>query len=112
MQRFLLAAGALLLAVPALAQSAWTDMPGRTITAGGTSQQLSPANSYRRAWYVQNPCFATESVWLDFGVAATMGAPSVELRPCGSYRELERPSAQALTIIAATAGHAVTAKEQ
>lgn len=93
----------------------WTNR-STTITAGGTSQQLMAANTARRRVLVQNPCAATESIFLNWTavatvVTATAGA-SIELAPCGSYDSGLGPvSTEAINVIATTTGHAVIAKE-
>ena len=89
-----------------------TDRSG-TITAGGTSQTLAAVNATRQRIIVQNPCNATESLYINFTGAATTNGTSIELAACGSYDSGPGPvSTQSVTVIAATTGHAFMSKEQ
>lgn len=96
---------------------------GTTITAGGTSQTLMAANSSRKGFEIQNPCSSTtqnipaaESLFINFTSAATVNtsANGVELAPCASYSEGLNGGAvsqEAITVIGATTGHIIYAKE-
>lgn len=116
--RRILSAGALALgilagAAGALAQPAltsWTDRSG-AIAAGGTSQQVIAANGARRAFFVQNPCAAVESLFIEIGSAAAVSG-SIELPPCAVYQGYGGFSTTlAVHAVAATTGHAFIAKE-
>lgn len=90
----------------------WTDRSG-TVTTGGTSQQLTAANTSRKSWWIANPPTATEALFVNFGDAAsTTASGSVMIIPGGSYSD---PSGfvttQQINVTAATAGHAYTSKE-
>ena len=89
----------------------YTDRSG-TIAAGGTSQVLAAANTARVKLFVQNPASATEGLWINFGIAAVIGQPSIEIPPGSSFSmsplDIELES---VNIIAATTGHSFTAKE-
>lgn len=89
--------------------TALTDISG-TITAGGSSQQISTAHS-RKYLLVQNPSSATESLWVNFGAAATVGQPSIEIAAGTALVLSSFIPSQTITVIAATTGHAFTAKE-
>ena len=74
-----------------------------TITAGGTAQTASSAKT-RQKLVVQNPSSATESLFIDFTGAATTS--SLEIQP-GQTQVFQAPiDNRALSIIAATTGHA------
>lgn len=82
-----------------------------TITTGGTSQTLAAINTARKALLVQNPCAATENLYINFTSAAAVGT-SFELLPCGSYTSSGNfISTELVTVLAATTGHAFVAKE-
>lgn len=89
---------------------------GGTITAGGTDQVLAAANGARLALVIQNPCSATESLFVNLGAAATVGgsANAADLPACGSVTLaiasglIDR---EAVHVIAATTGHVFIAKE-
>lgn len=84
-----------------------------TITAGGTSQQVFPADTGRQYLLIQN--VSDGDLWVNFGIAAVVGQPSIKLLASGS---LEFSSAgtgvvptSTVNIIGATTGKAFTAKE-
>lgn len=53
-----------------------------TVATGGTSQTAVPANKGIKAWWIQNPSTATDSIFLDFtGAAVSTAGTSVELEP-------------------------------
>lgn len=90
-----------------------------SIAVGGTSQQIAAANGARLRLQIQNPCFAAgqgigsaESIFVNFGAAASSAGGSVELAPCGTYDTGAGPvTTQAVNVVAATNGHLYTAKE-
>jgi len=90
-----------------------------SIAVGGTSQQLAAANGSRLRLQIQNPCFAAgegigtaESLFVNFGAAASSAGGSVELAPCGTYDTGAGPvTTQQVNVVAATGGHLYTAKE-
>lgn len=51
-----------------------------TIASGTVSQSLIGANNGRKAFCVQNPSSATESLWLDFGTRAASIGSSIEIQ--------------------------------
>lgn len=79
-----------------------------TISTGGASQELAASNSSRINILVQNPTSEIESLFVNFGAAATGGGDSVELTP-GGLQVFN--TTQQITVIAATTGHAFVAKE-
>jgi hypothetical protein len=53
-----------------------------TITAGGASQQVLPANGNRQWLFIQNvDAAAGADLWVRFGAAASAGAGSIRLAP-------------------------------
>ena len=89
----------------------FTDDSG-TITVGGTSQQVMAANASRKGLMIQNPSTATESLFVNFGAAATTTGNSVELLPGGTFWEdAGMVSTETVNVVAATGGHAFMAKE-
>jgi hypothetical protein len=92
-----------------------------TITVGGTSQQLAPINANRKRIYVENPATAAgqggiaaaESLFINFTTAAGVNnGTSVELLPGGIFDSGSGPvTTEAITVNAATTGHAFIAKE-
>lgn len=88
-----------------------TDRSG-TIAAGATAQQLAAANSSRRYLIIANPITATEALWFNFTTTAVVGSPSIGLNAGDSFVMEAGPiSTEAISVIAATIGHAYTAKE-
>lgn len=76
------------------------------IASGGTSQQFLPANANRKALVVENPCSATEDLYVDFGEAALV-VGSYDLGPCQSLAMgIGIVSQQSVNLIAATTNHA------
>lgn len=82
---------------------------GGTITVGGTAQTLAAANSSRKALVVQNPCNATEDLYISVTGNATVGG-------AGDYADLPACASAvvgwngqvitaAVSVNAATAGH-------
>lgn len=89
-----------------------TDRSG-TIATGGTSQQLAATNGNRQYLLVQNPCSATEDLFVNFTAAATTTGNSVELTPCGTLSmESSFVSTEQVNVIAATTGHVFVSKEK
>lgn len=89
---------------------------GGTIATGGTVQTLAALNASRKMLWVQNPCNATEDLYVSTtgNAVTTAGAPDdADLAPCASwtasYNGLVIRSA--VTVIAVTTGHAFIAKE-
>lgn len=81
-----------------------------TITVGGASQQLAPANATRKYLVIEN--VSSETLWINFGVAAVQNQPSIKILPNGYFfMEDFFSSNQAINIIGATTGSAFTAKE-
>lgn len=96
-----------------MAATPTTDRSG-TITVGGTSQQVSASNAARKGMEIQNGSTATESLFINFGAAATNvpGGGSHEITPGGSWDTAGRaPPSDAININAVTTAHAFTAKE-
>lgn len=96
-----------------------TQVAGTTsITTAATSQTLFAARPGRRFLLVQNPSTATgqgittaESLWIGFGTAATTAPPSMELVTGALVIFDVAVDPQEITVIAATAGHAFTARQ-
>lgn len=90
-----------------------TDRSSIVIT-GGSSQQLAAESFIRRYLLVQNPSDQNESLFINFGAAASATAyNSIELLPGGSY-ERAGPSFMptgAVNVTAATTNHPFIAKE-
>jgi hypothetical protein len=83
-----------------------------TITAGGTAQQLVAANTSRRYLLIINPLTATENLWVNFTTTAVTDSPSIGLAPGDSLvMEGMFVTTEVVSVIAATTGHKVTAKE-
>lgn len=92
-----------------------------TIAVGGTAQTLAPANTNRAYLLIQNPTnesgagnSTNESLWINFGVTAVIGQPSIQIPAGGSYRALRREGfidTRAVSVIAVTTGHGIIAKE-
>ena len=84
---------------------------GGTITSGGTSQVAITSNAARKYLYVGNPSTEVESLYVNFGAAAT-AANSIELGPGGSLTMNSLGvSTQSLNLLAATTGHVFVVKE-
>ena len=80
-----------------------------TITAGGTVQTLAPANSERKAFYIQNDSDTDMKVSMDSGAPAT--ATVGYLVEPGYYWEPPVPPVGKVTIYCATTGKAFSAAE-
>jgi hypothetical protein len=89
--------------------STWIDRSG-TITAGGTAQEIAPANPMRRGFLIQN--ISDTDMWFNVGTVAVANQPSVRIIAGALY---EAPTAAtpkgALSVIGATTAKAFTAKE-
>lgn len=87
----------------------WANHSG-TVTTGGTSQALMPANAVRRGFWVQNN--SAGDLWIMDGAAATQAQPSIRIQPGDLY---ESPAngcpGTAINIIGATTGQAFSARE-
>lgn len=89
-----------------------------SITTGGTAQSLFGSAAWRRLFLIQNPSTATgqgitaaESLWITFGGTATTAPPSIEV-VTGALIILDTVvDPQSISIIAATTGHAFTARQ-
>lgn len=79
-----------------------------SITAGANAQVLAAANSSRKSILVQNPTSEIESIYLNPTGTATAGGDSIELAPGGIATFV---TTQAISVLAATTGHKVVAKE-
>lgn len=76
----------------------------------GASQVLFAANALRKGLLIANPSSNISSMWINFGAAATLGQPSIEI-PVGSrYDPPGGISTQQVTAIG-TAAETFTAKE-
>ncbi len=83
-----------------------------TITEGGTAQTAAAAKVTRRYLYIENPITATERLWFWTVATAVADSPSISREPGQSW---ENPAhfcpTGAVSVIAATTGHAWTARE-
>ena len=89
---------------------------GGTITTGGADQTIAAANASRHALVIQNPCSATESLFVNINAAAstTGSGNALEIAACGIATLSVAPGLidqEAVHITAATTGHAFYAKE-
>lgn len=92
------------------AQAAFVDRSG-TITTGGTSQQLSPANPGRRYFSVEN-LSSTATLYINFTSAATAASGSIAILPYGTWTmESSSITNEQINIISATTSAPFTAKE-
>ena len=82
-----------------------------TITSGGTAQNLFSGVTPPNGWTVGNPDSSTESLWVsDTTTAAANAAGCIEVQPGAVYETpLGRKPIQAVSVIAATTGHKITA---
>lgn len=87
------------------------------MTVGGTSQQLMAANAGRKYLFIENPSTEVESLFLNFGAAASLNAgvspDSIELMPGGMWPNATSNTinTQQVQVNAATAGHKYIAFE-
>jgi len=89
---------------------------GGTITTGGTAQNAMASNASRKGGWVQNPCSATEDLYVSTSGTATTTAGSpddADLGPCGTFSLNQNGlvNQNAVSVVAATTGHAFIAKE-
>jgi len=92
-----------------------TDRSGN-IAVGGASQQLAAANAVRRRILVENPSTAAESLFINFGAAASVNGAatpdSIEITPGGYFDSGNGPvDGRVINVVAATGGHKYIAKE-
>lgn len=91
----------------------WSDASG-TITTGGTAQTVLAASDSagRRFLMIQNA--GTDSLWYNFGLAAVVGQPSVEIEAGAAAAVFDEKTGiipqDYLSIIGRTAGQAFTVK--
>lgn len=80
-----------------------------TITIGGTAQAAVAANTARNYLFIRNPIDATEALWVNLTGTATAASPSVRL-DAGDHWEFDGSfiPTNAVSVIAATTGHAFT----
>lgn len=94
----------------------FTDRSG-FIAAGGVSQVLMAANGARKYFFVENPSTEAESLFVNFGAAASVNGAatpdSVEIMPGGMWPPAGTNivTGQAINVNAATIGHKYIAKE-
>lgn len=83
-----------------------------TITTGGTSQEVLPAQTGRKFLLIQNPTTASEALWLNFTDAAAVDAAgSVSLAPGGAMSfEGDFVPQNSVNVTATTTGHKFTVK--
>lgn len=87
-----------------------TDRSG-TITTGSTAQNAMAANTSRKYASVTNPIDAAESLWVNDAGTATAASPSYELAPGDEWSTDDFVPTNAISVIAATTGHAFIARE-
>jgi hypothetical protein len=88
-----------------------TDRSG-TVTVGGTAQTLIAANTSRRYLLLRNPLIATEELWFNFTTTAVADSPSIRLDPGDTFvMEDMFVTTEAISVLGATTGHKITAKE-
>lgn len=81
-----------------------------TITTGGTSQTVFAAGTLIRGGYITNPSTATENLYVDpTGAAATTTEAGSSFALLAGQTFLLGPTANAVTVNAATTGHAFSA---
>ncbi len=81
-----------------------------SITAGGTAQELMPANSNRKGWEIQNT--SSGDLWFnETGVASVQSSPSFKIEAGGSALYDSAVTTDAISIIGATTGQTFTARE-
>jgi hypothetical protein len=83
-----------------------------TVTTGGTSQQVLPANTGRYYLMCQNPVSASEVLFVNFGSAASTTAGSYELAAGASLTfDSNFIPAGAVNVNAVTTGHRFVCKQ-
>lgn len=82
-----------------------TDGSG-TITVGGTAQQIFAADAARKRFIISNPSTATEVLSFTYGASTHF----IDLAPGQTWDEADNSiSGDAISVVAATTGHAFTA---
>jgi hypothetical protein len=88
-----------------------TDRSG-TVATGGVAQNAMAANAARKYLFILNPATASEVMWFNLTTTATAASPSIQLAAGQSFvMESSFVSTAAVSVIAATNGHAYTALE-
>jgi hypothetical protein len=88
----------------------FTDHSG-TVTSGGTSQQVMPANKARVSLFFQN--LSSGDLWVDFGGNAVLSQPSIRVKSTDPPLVFERnfvPTGS-VHVYGATTSQAFVAKE-
>jgi hypothetical protein len=98
-------------AAPTVTRGALTDGSG-TVTTGGTSQQVFASLTTRSYLMCQNPTSATETLFVNIGVAASTAGGSIELAPGSSITFSNNfiPTGT-VNLTAATAAHRYLCKQ-
>ena len=86
-----------------------TDRSG-TMSAGGTAQQVCPANAFRRYLLIANPDEA-RTFWFSSSGPASTGAGSIAVGPGGAFVFDKVVPAGAISVYAASAGQPFTVTE-
>lgn len=106
------ASGTALAVDPSAAKRGTLTDRSTTVTAGGTAQQLMATNSSRKYLFIRNPITATERLWINFTTTAVADSPSIALDPGDAFvMESGFVSTEAISVLGATTGHKITAKE-
>jgi hypothetical protein len=89
---------------------------GGSMTTGGTAQNAMSSNASRAGCWVQNPVNATEDLYVSSTTSATTTAGAgddADLAPGGSWSCVQGSNViqSAISVNAATSGHAYIAKE-
>lgn len=101
-------------------QLSWTDR-SISLTTGGTSQTIISSNSSRHGYCINNPVSATEQgistaedIAINWTSAASLTSGSFILPPGASWCEGQagQVTTETVTVIAATTGHKIPAKER
>lgn len=93
--------------VPVHQNGTFTDRSG---TATTTSAQIAPAKADRKYFFIQN--ISTNTIWFNFGTAAVIGQPSIELGPGDTWLMKDGfVSTEAINVIAESSTRDFTAKE-
>lgn len=88
---------------------------GSTLTTGGTAQNAMASNASRKDGWIQNPCSATEDLFISTTTTATTtgAGDDADLAPCASFGLMHNGLVvtAAVSVNAATSGHRWLAKE-
>lgn len=88
---------------------------GIELDTGGVSEQIMAADITRKRIIIQNPPSEFESLFINFGAAATDNSAtidSIELAPGETFDSASGPvSTETVNVIAATTSHKIIAKE-